>query len=69
MGPAARSAEKATYTARKDPKVLVRIVGQAPLAATVYPLERLRYGACGQVFTVQDAEGVGPESTARRPQR
>lgn len=35
---------------QKEPKVLVRIVGQAPLAATVYSLERLRCGACGQVF-------------------
>jgi transposase len=46
---------------QKDPKVLVRIVGQAPLAATVYELERLRCNACGQVFTAQEPEGVGPE--------
>jgi transposase len=30
---------------QKEPKVLVRIIGQAPLAATVYSLERLRCGA------------------------
>jgi len=47
--------------AQKDPKVLVRIVGQAPLAATVYSLERLRCRACGQVFTAEEPEGVGPE--------
>jgi len=46
---------------QKEPKVLVRIVGQAPLAATVYSLERLRCGACGQGFTAQEPEGVGPE--------
>ena len=46
---------------QKEPKVLVRIVGQAPLAATVFSLERLRCGACGQVFTAQEPEGVGPE--------
>ena len=46
---------------QKEPRVLVRIVGQAPLAATVYSLERLRCGACGQVFTAQAPEGVGPE--------
>ena len=46
---------------QKAPKVLVRIVGQAPLAATVYSLERLRCGACGQVFTAPEPEGVGPE--------
>jgi transposase len=46
---------------QKEPKVLVRIIGQAPLAATVYSLERLRCGACGQVFTAQEPEGVGPQ--------
>ena len=46
---------------QKEPKVLVRIVGQAPLAATVYELERLRCNACGQVFTAQEPEGIGPE--------
>ena len=46
---------------QKEPRVLVRIVGQAPLAATVYSLERLRCGACGQVFTAQEPEGVGSE--------
>src|SRR3954447_5997109 len=43
---------------QKEPKVLVRIVGQAPLAATVYSLERLRCGACGQMFTAEEPEGV-----------
>lgn len=47
--------------AQKEPKVLVRIVGQAPLSATVYSLERLRCGACGQVITAEEPEGVGPE--------
>jgi len=52
---------KGNVYGQKDPKVLVRLVGQAPLAATVYSLERLRCGACGQVFTAQEPEGVGPE--------
>ncbi len=47
--------------AQKEPKTLVRIIGQAPLAATVYELERLRCNACGQVFTAEEPEGVGPE--------
>ncbi len=46
---------------QKEPKVLVRIIGQAPLSATVYSLERLRCGACGQVFTAPEPEGVGAE--------
>jgi transposase len=48
------------YT-QKEPKPLVRIVGQAPLQATVYELERLRCNACGQVYTAAEPEGVGPE--------
>jgi transposase len=48
------------YT-QKEPRALVRIVGQAPLSATVYELERLRCNACGQVFTAEEPEGVGPE--------
>jgi hypothetical protein len=46
---------------QKEPKVLVRIIGQAPLAATVYELERLRCNACGPVFTAQEPDGIGPE--------
>jgi transposase len=45
----------------KEPKALVRIRGQAPLAATVYELERLRCNACGQIFTAPEPEGIGPE--------
>jgi transposase len=46
---------------QKEPKALVRIVGQAPLAATIYELQRLRCNACGQVITAQEPEGVGTE--------
>jgi len=46
---------------QKEPKVLVRIIGQAPLAATVYELQRLRCNACGQMFTAQEPEGIGSE--------
>jgi transposase len=35
----------------KAPGVLVRITGQAPLAATIYHLQKLRCHLCGQVFT------------------
>ncbi len=53
--------EKGKVYAQKEPKPLVRIIGQAPLAATVYELERLRCNGCGQVFTAQEPENVGPE--------
>jgi transposase len=52
---------KGNVYAQKEPKTLVRVVGQAPLAAAAYSLERLRCGACGQVFTAQEPEGVGAE--------
>jgi hypothetical protein len=39
-------------------KTLVRVVGQAPVEATIYEMERLRCNACGQVFTAETPEGV-----------
>jgi transposase len=42
-----------------EPGVLVRIHGQAPLAATVYELEKLRCHLCEDVFTAEAPEGVG----------
>ena len=46
---------------QKEPRVLVRVVGQAPLAATVYELDRLRCNLCGDVFTAPEPEGIGAE--------
>ena len=53
--------EKGKVYPQKEPRTLVRIVGQAPLAATVYELDRLRCNLCGEVFTAQEPEDVGPE--------
>jgi transposase len=44
-----------------SPGVLVRIVGQAPVQAKVYELEKFRCNLCGKVFTAEVPEGVGPE--------
>lgn len=44
---------------QREPGVLVRIKGQAPIAATVYELEKLRCNLCGNVFTAAAPEGVG----------
>jgi transposase len=44
-----------------DPRSLIRVTGMAPLSAKVYQLERLRCGACGEVFTATSPEGVGEE--------
>lgn len=43
------------------PKRLIRIVGQAPVQATIYELQRLRCNLCGKVFTARAPEGVGTE--------
>jgi hypothetical protein len=60
-GDACPECPKGKVYAQKEPRPLVRIVGQAPLAATVYALEQLRCNACGQLFTAPEPEGVGPE--------
>ena len=48
------------YTQRQ-PKTLVRIVGQAPVEATVFEMERLRCNACGQVFTAEEPDDIGAD--------
>jgi transposase len=47
------------YVQRREPAVLVRITGVAPLLAQVYALERLRCGLCGAVFTADPPPGIG----------
>ena len=43
------------------PKVVVRIVGNAPLAAKVYEMEKLRCNLCGLVFTAKEPNNIGDE--------
>ncbi len=45
---------------QKEPATLIRIVGQAPLQATIFEMERLRCNACGEVFTADEPETAGP---------
>ena len=42
-----------------EPGVEVRMVGRAPLEATVYELEKLRCHLCGKIFTAQVPEEAG----------
>jgi transposase len=44
---------------QKEPKTLIRIVGQAPVKATVFEMERLRCNACCQVFTAAEPDNAG----------
>lgn len=46
---------------QQEPRQLVRIIGQAPLAATVYELQRMRCNLCGEVFSADAPEGVGED--------
>ena len=40
---------------------MIRIIGQAPLKATVFEMERLRCNGCGEVFTASQPQSAGPE--------
>lgn len=44
---------------KQDPGLRIRVVGQAPLKATVYELERLRCNLCGDIFEAEAPEDVG----------
>lgn len=46
---------------QKDPVRLVRVVGRPPLQATLYELDHLRCGLCGQVFVAPEPAGIGAE--------
>ena len=50
---------KGTVYEMTRPGVLVRITGQAPVAAKVYELQKLRCNPCGAVFTARPPAGVG----------
>ena len=44
---------------QKEPALRIRVVGQAPIAATVYELERLRCNLCGEIFEAEPPASVG----------
>jgi transposase len=48
----------------KAPGVLVRIVGQPPLGATIYELQKLRCHLCGEVFTAPAPAAAGEQKYA-----
>jgi transposase len=45
----------------KTPGVVIRLVGRAPIHATVYELEKLRCNLCGEVFTAEEPDDIGDE--------
>ena len=44
-----------------EPREFVQVVGQPPLAATIYQIERLRCRLCDAVFSALMPEEVGPQ--------
>jgi transposase len=42
-----------------EPASIVRVTGNAPIAAKVYELAKLRCNLCGEVFTADAPEGLG----------
>jgi transposase len=45
----------------KEPEVVVRITGKAPLSGTVYYMQRLRCNLCGEIFKAAAPDGIGAE--------
>ncbi len=60
-GDACPECEQGKVYVLRNPSVLVRVKGQAPLQATLYELERLRCNLCGEVFRAEAPEGIGEE--------
>lgn len=46
---------------QKEPGILVRVTGQAPVAAAIYLLQKLRCNLCGEIFEARPPQGVGDE--------
>lgn len=44
-----------------SPGTLIRLIGQPPVGATIYELEKLRCNLCGQVFTAEPPAEAGAE--------
>jgi transposase len=53
--------EQGTVYETGRPGVLVRLVGQSPIQAKIYELQKLRCNLCGVVFTAQSPQGIGAE--------
>ena len=53
--------ENGTLYETNRPGVLIRFVGQAPVDATVYKLQKLRCNLCGNLFTAAAPEGIGKD--------
>ncbi|MCU0874516.1 MAG: transposase [Pirellulaceae bacterium] len=53
--------QEGTLYQMAQPATLIRIVGQAPVPAKIYELQRLRCNLCGKVFTAQVPQDAGAD--------
>lgn len=60
-GDACPGCQRGKVYRQREPGVLVRLIGRAPIEATVYELEKLRCNLCGEVFTAKVPAGIGNE--------
>src|SRR6267378_868501 len=60
-GDACPECQRGKVYLQPEPGVLVRLIGRAPIEATVYELEKLRCNLCGEVFTAKAPAGVEEE--------
>ena len=58
MATGAPGCQKGKVYEQQEPRQLVRIVGQAPLTATIYALQTLRCNLCGESYSADVPEGV-----------
>jgi len=62
VGDACPECFEGTLYGLSRPAQIVRLVGQAPVQATIHELQRLRCNLCGKVFTAAAPEGVDPNA-------
>ena len=55
------SCAKGRVYASCEPGLIVRLTGQAPIGGAVYELQKLRCSLCGEVFSADPPQGVGPQ--------
>jgi hypothetical protein len=53
--------QKGKVYPQREPKLIIRVTGMAPLNATVFENERLRCNLCGEVFEAEAPPEVGQE--------
>jgi transposase len=59
LGDPCPSCERGTLYGQPQGGIMLRFTGQPPVQVTIYELEKLRCGLCGEVFTAKPPEAAG----------